>query len=805
MGKILKYVLLSALAVVLIVWVYVQSHTPVLRGKLEITTLESPVDVYFDEYGIPHIYAENANDAYMAFGYVHAQDRLFQMDLMRRAGGGRLSEIIGPEMKEADMFFRTLGTNRQAEKDAAKFEKLPENVQSMTQAYLKGINSFIKAGNFPLEYKLLGVEPDSFTVEDIYCTGGYIAYSFAYALRTDPLIQDMSERLGPPYLRSLDMAVTTDLLPVDTTSTDTTATDSLKESFDLSLTRPHFPDMLPIPTLQGSNTWAIGPTRTLSGKVMLSNDTHIKYSAPGTWYEAHIEYPGFSFYGNFLSGVPFALVGHSRNHAWGVTMFEDDDSDFFFERFSEPDSSYTVYKDSLNAPVRKYTETLVIKDLPDTSFTVYETVHGVLINNFLPVEVDRPVSLYWNYSNMDNRLLEAFHKLNRADNLKEFEKGVAMIGSPGLNISYGDAAGNIAHWSASKLLKRPDSVDGKHFADGFSASASYRGFYPFEDNPQVVNPVSGFVFSANQMHDSIEGVLYPGYYAPDSRADRIEDLLNDQSIATVESIQEMMLDVVSTTEAETAHEISRVIRESNEALTDLQESALEEMEVWLGSHKLTDVEPTIYYKTLYFILRYAMVDEIGEDQFEKLLKTHLIKRTYPKLIANDQSPWWDDLKTPGKLETRELIFIKSFKKAIMEINEELGEDISSWQWERVHFIEHPHAFSTISVLKQFFHIGPFSAPGGNETINNAGFILNGDGIYTAHYGPAMRIVIDFADIENATSILPTGNSGNIMSPHYNDQAEMYVKGEFRKMKMNKAEIQKSINRLMLLPPEKEAE
>ncbi|MGB6037103.1 MAG: penicillin acylase family protein, partial [Cryomorphaceae bacterium] len=734
MGRILKYVLLSALAVVLIFWVYVQSHTPVLRGKLEIASLESQVDVYFDEYGIPHIYAENAGDAYKAFGFVHAQDRLFQMDLMRRAGGGRLSEIIGPEMKEADMYFRTLGTNRQARKDAAKFEELPENVKYMTRAYLEGINSFIKAGNFPLEYKILGVEPDSFSVEDIYCTAGYIAYSFAYALRTDPLIEKMSERLGPDYLRSLDMAVTTDLLPVDTSSVDSLGVDSLN-NLELSLTRPHLPEMLPIPTLQGSNTWAIGPTRTLSGKVMLSNDTHIKYSAPGTWYEAHIEYPGFSFYGNFLSGVPVALVGHSRNHAWGVTMFEDDDSDFFFERFSEPDSSKTIYKDSLSAPVSKYTETLRIKGEPDTSFTVYETVHGVLINDFLPTAEDRPVSMYWNYTAIDNQLLVAFQKMNRADNLEDFKKGVAMIGSPGLNVSYGDAAGNIAHWSASKLLKRPDSVDGKHFADGFSANANYRGFYPFEDNPQVVNPASGFVFSANQMHDSIEGVLYPGYYAPDSRADRIEDLLNDQSIATVESIQEMMLDVVSTTEAETAHEISRVIRESNEALTDLQESALEEMEVWLGSHELTDVEPTIYYKTLYFILRYGMVDEIGEEEFEKLLNTHLIKRTYPKLIANDKSPWWDDLKTPGQSESREVIIIKSFKKAIMEINEELGDDISTWYWERVHFIEHPHPFSTISVLKQFFHIGPFSAPGGNETINNAGFILNGDGIYTAHYGP----------------------------------------------------------------------
>ncbi|MCZ4408290.1 penicillin acylase family protein [Cryomorphaceae bacterium 1068] len=805
MGKLLKYFLLTALAVILIFWVFIQSHQPVLKGKLDIATLEAPVEVYFDEYGIPHIYADNAEDAYRAFGYVHAQDRLLQMDLMRRAGGGRLSEIIGPDMKEADMFFRTLGTNRQAVKDAAKFDELPEKVRSITVAYLEGVNSFIQTGKHPLEYKLLRVEPDTFTVEDVYCISAYMAYSFAYALRTDPLVQDISTSLGPDYLRSLDLAVTVDLLPVDTTRSDTLVTDSITPRPSLSMTRPHLPDMLPIPTLQGSNSWAIGPSRTLSGKVMLANDTHIKYSAPAVWYEAHIEYPGFGFYGNFIAGVPIALVGHSRNHAWGLTMFEDDDSDFFFERFSEPDSSYTDYRDSLNAPVRKFKETLSIKGEPDTSFTVYETVHGVLVNDILPIEQDRPVSMYWNYTNMDNQLLEAFYRLNRADNIAEFKKGVEMITTVGLNITYGDASGNIAHWSASKLLIRPDSVDGKHFAEGYSPNANYKGFYDFEDNPQVEEPFVGFVHSANQFHDSTSGILYPGYYAPNTRANRIEELMKLQTTATVESIQNMTLDNVSTTEADIAHEIARVIRRSNEVLTDLEEMALEEIEVWLGSHDLEDVEPTIYYKTLYYVLKNSMEDEMGDEKFQKLFKTHLLKRSYPALMVNDESPWWDDLQTVGLTETREIIFIKSFKKAVMEINEELGSDIATWQWQRVHFIEHPHPFSDISVLKQFFHIGPFPAPGGNETINNASFIFNGNGTYTAHYGPAMRIVIDFADIENATSILPTGNSGNVMSPYYSDQAEMYVRGEFRKMKMNKAEIKKSNNLLMLLPPEKEEE
>lgn len=797
MGNFLKYFLLIVLAAILIFWVFVQSHQPVLRGQLDIAALDKPVEVFYDEYGIPHIYAENAKDAYRAFGYVHAQDRLFQMDLMRRAGGGKLSEIIGSETKEADRFFRTIGTNRQAKEDAAMFHELPDNLKLITLAYLEGVNEYVKNGKRPLEYRALRAEPDSFTVEDIFCISGYMAYSFAYALRTDPLVQDISTTLGPGYLRSLNLAVTTDLLPPDTTQTDSVDIDSIGNQ--VSITRPHLPDLLPIPTLQGSNSWALSPSRTLSGKVMLASDTHIKYSAPGTWYEAHIEYPGFGFYGNFVSGIPVALVGHSRKHAWGVTMFEDDDADFFYERFSEADSSYTVYRDSLTAPVSTFSETIRVKGEADTSITVYETINGVLINEFLPIEEDRPVSMTWNYTRLENQLLEAFHRMNRADNIDEFEKGVAMIGSPGLNIVYGDASGNIAHWAASKLIIRSDSIDGKHFGNGFLGSSAHQGYYDFDENPKKINPETGLVVSANQMNDSASGVLYPGYYAPNTRANRIEELLESQTTATMESIQTTVLDVVSSTEAATGHELARVIRNSNEVLTDLEEAALDEMEVWLGSHQLNDVEPTIYYKTLYYVLRHAMADELGNEKFEKLLNTHLIKRSYPLLIANDESPWWDDVKTEGQKESREIIFIKSFKKSIMELNDELGNDISAWKWEKVHTIEHEHAFSKVPLLKQFFHIGPYPSPGGIETINNASFLLNGNGQYVAHYGPAMRIVIDFADIENATSILPTGNSGNVMSPHYKDQAEMYVKGKFRKMKMSKAEIKKSKNLLMLLP------
>ncbi len=796
-GKLLKYGLILLTAVILLLWIYVQSHQPTLRGNLELSGLKSEVEVYFDDYGIPHIYAGNREDAYMAFGYIHAQDRLFQMEMMRRVGAGELAEVLGPDMKKTDAFFRTLGTNRQAKIDAERFDRLPEGVKAITYAYVSGVNEYIKTAKLPLEFKVLGFEPDTFTIESLYSISGYMAYSFAYSLRTDPLVEDIKNRFGPDYLRDLELGVVTDLYPLDTSTVRADSIEVPTES--MAMVRPHLPDMLPYPTLQGSNNWALGPSRTLSSKVMLSNDTHIKYSAPGAWYEAHIEYPGFGFYGNFLSGIPVALVGHSRNHAWGLTMFEDDDSDFFYERFVDDEMKETVYRDSLKASVTKIEETIAVKGAEDTVISVYQTSHGVIINDFMPIEMEEPVSMYWNYTHFDNTLLEAFYRLNRAVDINDFRRGVKLINSPGLNVAYGDAAGNIALWSAGKLIDRSDSTDGKAFARGYSSVDEYRGYLDFESNPQIENPPSGIVYSANQMHDSLEGVLYPGYYAPQTRAKRIKQRLSEEFPTSVENMKGVMLDNVSLTESEVSAEIVKVIRMSGSVLSDLEEDALDVISDWDGSHDLLDTQPTIYYKVLYYTLRGMMMDEMGKELFDKMFETHLIKRSYPLMIQNDNSIWWDDLNTKEKVESREDVVVRAFKKSIGEISEELGPELNLWNWEKVHFVEHPHPFSQNSVMKQFFHIGPYPAPGGNETVNNAGFHYNGDGEYMAHYGPAMRIIIDFADIENALSILPTGNSGNVMSPHYNDQAEMYVKGEFRKMMMNKKEITDLDNLLKLSP------
>ncbi|NEN24767.1 penicillin acylase family protein [Cryomorpha ignava] len=794
-STIFKITLGVLLVLILGLWTYVESHQPKLRGTVKLTELVKNVEVYYDSYGIPHIYANDAKDAYHAFGYVHAADRLFQMELMRRVGSGRLSEIFGPEMKKTDAFFRTLGTNRKAKADAEKFEELPDRVKIACRAYIAGINDYIAHGKIPIEYKLLRVEPEPYTIEDMYAVAGYMAYSFAYALRTDPLVEKLYQKLGYPYLKDFDMAYPKDSLWMtpDSIMSDTTFT--LDDNVAAIQGLP-FLDQLPVPMLQGSNNWVLGPSRTLSGKVMLANDTHIKYASPSVWYEAHIEFPGFAIYGNYLAGIPVALIGHSRNHAWGITMFEDDDSDFFKEEFLGSDSSSTISK-SGSVPVEKIKETIAVKGEKDTIVTVYKTVHGPIVNSFLPVDFNVPVSMFWNYTAIENKLVQGFYQMNSAINMDSFRTGVEMVGSPGLNIAYGDAAGNIAIWSASKLYERPEGEYGKIFLSG--NTEPYSNYYPFAGNPQSENPLNGYLYSANQYHKPDTGKGIAGYYAPNTRYNRIGELLKNMKPATIDSMKFLITDVHSKTAESISREIAKVIAESGQTLSDKEEEALDYLLKWDGNHRLQDQEPTIYYKVLFYTLRKAMVDEAGEDIFKSLLTTHLMMRTYPKLIFNNESKWWDNVKTTGKVEKRAQIFTEAFKKSIAELREQLGDDITEWRWQKVHSTTHEHPIGKVDLLKPFFNVGPFPSPGGVETINNSGFTLNGEGEYHANFGPAMRILIDFADVENALSILPTGNSGNPLSNHYSDQAEMYIDGDFRKMLMNKKEIVANSTLLELKP------
>jgi penicillin amidase len=407
--------------------------------------------------------------------------------------------------------------------------------------------------------------------------------------------------------------------------------------------------------------------------------------------------------------------------------------------------------------------------------------------------------MYWTYTHIPNLLLEAFGMMNAAGDIAEFREGVSMIGAPGLNITYADKAGNIGLWSAAKQMITAPQINGKNYGHGFLAMDTLGGFYSFEHNPQFVNPTDGFLITANEAHENTDGSVYPGYYAPRTRHQRIFDALDGAEHVGIEAMKTLILDNVSKTEEKVAMEIAILLKLSETNFDPLEKGALEKLATWDGGHSPDQSAPTIYYAVLYQILCAAMTDEMGVDAFKTFLETHLFMRSYPNLIKAGSSPWWDDVNTPDEVESRDDIVVEAFRKAIDILELEYGKNLKYWEWGRTHTLEHPHALGTVSVLRPFFNVGPFPAPGGKETVNNAGFPYDSTGVYKTAMGPAMRILIDFNDVEHALSVLPTGNSGNVMSPHYDDQALLFVNGGFREMKMNEAEIKAFRNKLVISP------
>lgn len=780
--KFLKRLLIGSIIVLVLVgisaYAYLLYQSPVYEGVVSDLDLDDRVEVYFDAYGIPHIYAENISDAYRVMGYLHAQDRLFQMDIMRRVGAGRLSEMFGSELIEADKFYRTLGISTKAKKELPSLVAGMQGTEQelMINSYLEGVNAYIEKGTWPVEYRLLGIEPENFTMINMLETAGYMAYSFAFTLKTEPAV-DFVLRNYPDssYLAGIDVKFDPNRTFIPRYSKD----DSV--SAELAIKVNELMEGLPIPVLQGSNSWALAPSRSQSGKVLFSNDTHIKFSQPAVWYESHIECPDFSFYGNFLPGIPFALVGHNKMVAWGLTMFENDDADLYYERIDSTTNQY--YFDGKWEDLVIVNEEIKIKGEAPINYQVRKTPNGPLISDFIK-ESDADISYWWTYNKVENSLMDAFYLLNTAKGLEDAEKAVSLIYAPGLNVNYGDEEGNIAWWAAAKMVKRPKGMESMQIHDGTDPSQRLNDFWSFKDNPKSVNPPWGYIYSANNQPGMMpDSTWYPGYYAPGNRAKRITQLIESKKKWNVEEMKSLITDVTSIVERDVNESICSKVYESE--LNEKQKEALNWLKEWSGSHGANDPRPILYYRWLSLLINEVYHDEFGDKYYPSFTMAHRLKRSYPIVFTDPLSPWWDNVLTDEK-EDASAICTATFIEALERSNSDWGFKRSDWKWGDAHQLYFEHPLGKVNALKNLFNVGPFKAPGGNETINSAGISLISDlKINRVQYGPQMRIIIDFADVEHALSINPTGQSGNFMSPHYKDQAEMFVGGKFRKQLMDK--------------------
>ncbi|WP_293874249.1 penicillin acylase family protein [Flavobacterium sp.] len=788
--KIVLVITILIVVLALVTYGYLQSTKPKYEGKENLANISKTTTVYFDEYGVPHIYADTQKDAMTTLGYVHAQDRLWQMELMRRIAPGRLSELFGNAVVKTDKFFAGIGIDENSKQAVANLDKNSQTYL-LANAYLDGINQYIEQGLTPIELRLLGIKQEKFTLKDVYNIFGFMTFSFAMAQKTDPLLTDIRDRFGMDYLKDFGIHGEFGTKQLKSYKND------YKEYAAISKSVASLLETSPIPAFIGSNSWVVNGAKTKNGKVILANDPHIMYSQPGTWYEAHIVCPDYEIYGYYIAGTPFPLLGHNHNYAYGLTMFENDDVDFFQEEDNpNDDKQYKTINGYKNYTFKQ--KTIKVKDSADVKLTVKTSQHGPIVSALLDgLKSQKSVAMSWIYIQQKSQILESVYQLSHANDLESFHKCIELIKAPGLNIMYGDAKGNIAWITSGKLYKVAHSVNTNFILNGANGIDDKKEFLPFAKNPAAINPPWNYVYTANNQPEAIDGYLYPGYYLPKDRAMRIDGLLAPKNNWTKEDVAKMITDNTSATAETIMTNMSKPLNTSR--FSENEKKALTVLKEWKATHNLNDIAPTIFNKWIYFYLKDTFEDELGTENFKLLLGTHIIKQVIEVQSQNATSVWWDNINTKNKKETQSKILTQSFKEAIFSLENQLGSGVNQWKWKKVHQVAFQHPLGKIKLLSKFFDIGFFPIAGSNEVINNQFFTYTDDALLQVKGGPSTRRIIDFSDIENSWSVLPTGQSGNPISKHYYDQADLFVKGKFRKMKLNKAEIIKTSSKLVFKP------
>ena len=754
--KFLKYFFLFSLFLSVGLWLYTKTLVPNYEGEIEIKNLTEEVAVYFDTNGVPHINAQNQHDAYTALGYVHAQDRLWQMELIRRIAAGRLSEVFGEKLIDTDKFMSGLGIEESAQKTIQNLDKSSEMYQ-LSMAYLDGINQYIANGKTPVEFTIVGVEKEMYTLKDMYNVFGYMAFSFAVAHKTDPLLSEVKETLGKNYLNEL----------IDAESHNLTFIKSEKN-----------------------------PEKTKNGKVIFANDPHIGYSQPSVWYQSHIKTPDYELYGFNLALIPFPLLGHNSDYAYGLTMFENDDVDFYIEENNPVNDM--EYKTATGYETYQLIDKRIkVKGQENLVYQIKVSQHGPIMNDIIKhLDDKRPIAMQWVYTALENKILEVGYEISHAKSLSDFKKGASKLHAPGLNMMYGDAKDNIAWFASGKLYRYRDSLYTKTYLDGASGDDEILEYLDFEQNPQAVNPSWNYVYSANNQPDTVGSELYPGYYLNESRAKRIVDLVAPKDDWTKEEVAEMMNDVTAPVAPPI---IANFIKSLDKTvLSPSEKIAISNLRNWKGNFDKNEIGPVIYNRIVYEFQKNTFSDEMGKA-FNQFSNTPLIEKVLPVQMAREESVWWDDVSTKGKLESKQDIVMKSFKNAFTFLKNQLGENVESWTWDRLISVEYKHALGEVPLLRSLFNVGPFVTSGGDQVINNQIYNLDSTGYYKVKAGPSTRRVVDFSDAENSLAILPTGQSGRVFSDHYKDQAAKYLNGEYVPMLLNQSTILKSKHVLVLKP------
>jgi penicillin amidase len=802
-AKVLSILLIVLLTAVLVAlgagaW-HARGKLPQRSGTLALRDLQAPVQVHWDERGVPHLQAQNQADLYRALGFVHAQDRLFQMEMVRRLARGELAEILGPKLLDTDRLFRTLELRPRAEAMAQRIDRSSPAWLNL-QAYLDGINEFQDTRPLPVEFEVLAIQPQPYTAADTLAVAGYLAYSFAAALRTEPALTYIRDQLGTDYLQIFDL----DWQPLGVVGPQA------QQQARPALERADWPALARlsevshealalagVPPFEGSNAWAIAGTHTSSGKPLLAGDPHIAYSLPAVWYEAHLSAPDFELYGHFQALNPYALLGHNRQFGWSLTMFQNDDMDLVALKVNPADANQ-VWHQGQWVELQSRREIIAVKDAEPAVLTLRRAPQGPVINQAFPDSLGpTPVAMWWTFLETENPILEAFYELNRADSLPKARSAASKIHAPGLNVVWSSAAGDIGWWAAARLVQRPAGVSPHFILDGGSGQADKPGYYRFADNPQEENPARGYIVSANHQPVPRSGVPVPGYYNLPDRARRLDQLLRQEGARwNLQNSQALQLDEQTDYGPRVLRPLLPLLREL--ASDSVERALVDQLAEWDGRHHPASIAPTLYNQLVFELAKAALADELGEVQFGNLLRTRAIDHALPRLAADARAPWWDNRRTQQK-ESRNDIVQQAWRAALEHLQSLRGVALPGWTWGKNHTLTHGHPLGRIKPLDRLLNVGPLPAPGGREIPNNMAHPI-GPAPWSVVYGPSTRRLIDFADAGKALGINPVGQSGVWADRHYADQAQDFIAGRYRPMHLLPADVKAATRSTLVLTP-----
>lgn len=786
----MKYkIILFLLVLISLPLIYVVNKSkPQYQGERILSILDGEAKVYCDEYGIPYIYADDKRDLHRALGYVMAQDRLFQMDLLRRIGNGKLSEVLGPTTVKHDVLLRILRLKSSIEK--TWYENLnnfdPEMVQTFND-FLSGVHVFIDEGNLPLEFILLNYTSEKFTIPDVLSVSGYMALSFAEGLISDILFTDLLNHFSEERVKELGLRHNHDnyFIQKESETNKTSLTPLLK---NLNSFHSFARDYLGL--FHGSNSWVVSGSKTKSGAPILANDPHIAFSNPSVWYEVHLKAPGYEIYGHFIPLMPFPAMGHDDNKAWAVTMSEMDDLDLYEEKVSE-DKLQVMYKNEWY-PMEIEESVIKIKGKADKNLKVYITPHGPLLDGTEFGIEGKHLSLKWSYHHPQNFVATTFYRLGKIKDLSKLNWALSQGAAPGLNISWVDKSGNIAWKVHGKVLKRK-GFRGTTVLEGWSGKYEYDGYYTIDQNPGKINPKKGMIITANYYPEWQPLDKYDGYWQPGERIERIHELLQkpikwdmkemmrvqtDQFLLSAKSLLDVILPILRYIEG------------------DFEKPAYEVLEKWVGKFDVTSVGSTIFHQTIYEIGQLSIKSHLGPERFKSLNKAADYWHFFKWFMHQREHEFWDNKKTDKK-ETRDEIITQAFKNAVTKLLKKFGSSVKDWTWGKLHTIEYEHPLGKVKPLNYIFNIGPFPAGGGFFQVDNMTSARYSDE-FKVTLGPSTRRLVDMANPRNSFGILPTGNSGNLLSPYYKDQVKLFLDGEYRKQKMDLKDITADEYKLLIL-------